>query len=91
MYKLTSLRKEKAREILDRYNHTLQEKGKIDVTSFELELRESWSSRPGHMMGYQNLKGIIIDMYCNSEYSELALFYMKKHPVAEFTRYLVQK
>ncbi len=49
------------------------------MTSLDLELRACWG------IGYQKLKDIIRDMYDNHpEYRDLALCYMKAHPVSEF-------
>ena len=71
MYRLTKRRKEKAREILDRYTQQLYNQRSIDGP-LERELRELWK------VGYQELKWIMIDMLeKHPEYAHLAAHYME--------------
>ena len=71
MCRLTDHRKTEAREVLDRYNQQLHDTRKICRSDLELKLRDIWG------LGYQNLKGIMIDILSNHpEYEHLAAYYM---------------
>jgi hypothetical protein len=72
MYRLTQRRKEKALDILDRYTKCLHDTRSMDAAWLERELRDVWG------LGYQTLKGIMIDMLANHhEYAHLAAYYME--------------
>ena len=74
MYRLTDRRKAKAREVFDRYTRELHDTGAIENFRLEFELRQLWD------IGYQSLKGIMIDILTNhSEYAHLAAYYMERN------------
>ena len=71
--RLTDRRKAQAREVFDRYTRELHDTGAIEDFKLELELRQLWD------IGYQSLKGIMIDILTNhSEYEPLAAYYMER-------------
>ncbi len=89
MYRLTEHRKEKARDVLDRYTRQLHDTRSIAVVRLELELRQVWG------VGYQTLKHILIDILANHpEYAHLAAYYMEysnaSGVVSEFQRPLAK-
>jgi hypothetical protein len=69
--KLTDLRFQKAKSILDRYQQELLRTGDLDFTAFERELKDVWN------LGYQGLKPIIIELAARGEYTALAARYME--------------
>ena len=71
MANLTVRRLEQAKEILDRHNASFLESHYLDERGLEMELRELWG------LGYQELKGIMIDLSKEQEYSLLATRYME--------------
>lgn len=72
MYRLTDRRKAKACEVLDKYTRQLHDTRAIATGQLELELRQLWN------LGYQPLKGIMIDILWNHpEYAHLAAYYME--------------
>ncbi|HUE69845.1 MAG TPA: hypothetical protein VMP01_03060 [Pirellulaceae bacterium] len=89
MYKLTERRLEAARDILEKYREQLHRSGSISAMSLEKELRDCWGG-----MGYQTLKGIIIDMLNNERYRLVAAYYMQHQnapgPVSEFKPHLAR-
>ena len=73
MCRLTDRRKAKAREVFDRYTRELHDMGEIKNFRLEFELRQLWD------IGYQSLKGIMIDILTNhSEYEHIAAYYMER-------------
>ncbi len=89
MYRLTERRKVKAREVLDKYTRELHDTRGITAGQLEHELRQLW------VLGYQNLKDIMIDILSNhSEYAHLAAYYMEHSNtpgvVSEFHQPLAQ-
>lgn len=73
MCRLTDRRKAKAREVFDRYTRELHDTGTIENFRLEFELRQLWD------IGYQSLKGIMIDILTNhSEYEHIAAYYMER-------------
>ena len=72
MYRLTDRRLAKAEHLLEKYRSELSEHGRFNVTVMDRELKELWD------IGYQELKGVIIDMYKNRErYQYVAVYYME--------------
>ena len=72
LYRLTARRKQRAADILDHHTKVLHDTRYINVSRLEHALRERWN------IGYQSLKGIMIDMANNHpEYSHLAAYYME--------------
>jgi hypothetical protein len=87
MYRLTRRRQEKAQAILNKYRIQLQDEGVVRVEAFEMDLRACWK------VGYQELKGIIIDLSKLNPYRYLAAYYMENSNagigiVTEFKRHL---
>ena len=81
MPRLTKKRKKKAKRILKKHNRLLETEvpGDVDPPALEADLVRCWN------LDYQQLKGVIIDMFANHpEYRELAIRYMKHFPCAEF-------
>lgn len=73
MCRLTDHRKAKVREVFDRYTRELHDTGAIENFRLEFELRQLWD------IGYQSLKGIMIDILTNhSEYEHIAAYYMER-------------
>ncbi len=71
MYRLTKMRLQKAKPILEKYLAQLNQRYAFDVGGFESELKECWN------LGYQELKGIAEDMSKNDRYRYLAIYYME--------------
>jgi hypothetical protein len=72
MYRLTDLRKAKARETLDRYSAELQRRGAFEANGLECELRGIWDT------GYREVKDAMIDLLRNHpEYEPLAAYFME--------------
>ena len=71
MYKLTQIRFDKAKEILDRYNADFLKRRDLRDGELERELRDIWD------MGYQELKDIMIQLSERPEYRLMALRYME--------------
>ena len=71
MARLTERRFEKAKAILDKYREDLHRTGSISAGILEKELRDCWDT------GYQELKGIIIDLSKRDHYRYLAAYYME--------------
>jgi len=78
----TECRKKKAIPILDDALSMLHKNGGSCLPpSFEKDIRECWH------LGYQELKGIMIDMMDDSKYQPVAVKYMTKGAVvSEFQR-----
>lgn len=73
MYKLTDRRLEVAEQILEKYRSHLIEGHRFSAPSLEHELRAVWTN-----VGYQEIKGIMIDMFKNHErFKYVAAFYME--------------
>lgn len=87
-YKLTERRLEAVRPILEKYRKLLHKSHHIDPGMLERELRDCWG------IGYQALKGIIIDLAKMGRYRLVAAYYMQHQnvpgPVAEFKKPLAQ-
>lgn len=72
MYRLTERRRRAASEILDRHTRILHDSRSCDALHLEMELRRCWD------LGYQELKGVMIDMVAHhQEYAHLAAWYME--------------
>ena len=72
MYRLTDRRLAKAKQLLEGYRSNLAEHGRFNVSVMDHELKEIWN------IGYQELKGVIIDMFENHErYRYVAVYYME--------------
>ena len=71
MYKLTDRRLKKALPTLEKYRSQLYSNFWFDVWALEKELRDCWD------IGYQELKGIAIDMLKNERYRHVSIYYME--------------
>lgn len=71
MASLTEPKFKKAKHILDKYNEQLHRTHELHDTQLEHELREIWG------IGYQELKGIMIDLSRLPDYQLLAVRYME--------------
>lgn len=71
MANLTDRRFDEAKLILDRRRKTLLETGFLDAHGLERELRQLWG------IGYQALKGIMIDLSNMDDYVLVAAKYME--------------
>ena len=82
MYRLTDIRFQKAKHILDKYQELLHENLEYSTGLLEKELRECWN------VGYQEIKSILKDLIKkHPKYLHLALYYMQfqgHSPVVEF-------
>lgn len=86
MYRLTKIRLEKARHILEKYRDKLYRHFHFDAGQFEMELRKCWN------LGYQELKSIAKELYKDARYQYVAIYYMEHSNapgvVVEFQRLL---
>jgi hypothetical protein len=85
MYKLTERRLAKAKPILETYRKQLHTSGFMAASNLESELRKCWN------VGYQALKGIMIDLSKLPRYRYVAARYMESGcpgVVTEFQRTL---
>ncbi len=85
MASLTENRFNKAQPIFDRYTRILLETQHLPFPEFEKELKELFG------MGYQELKGVMIDLSKKTEYVLLAARYMEEgYPsvISEFKHHL---
>ncbi len=71
MYRVTPRRLAKAQPILDAFAVQLHGKRAIDVTRFEMELRECWD------VGYREMKDLAEDLLKMRRYRFLAAYYME--------------
>ena len=82
MASLTERRFTKAKPILDQYRDQLHTSGRISTSDLEHELRECWN------IGYQELKGIVLDLSKRDHYRYLAAYYMEDgHGVGVVTEF----
>ena len=73
MYKLTERRLTLAEQILEKYRSYFVETGYFRASRLEHELRSVWTN-----VGYQEIKGIMIDMLKNHpRYQYVAAYYME--------------
>ncbi len=88
MANLTPQRLTRAADILERYRSALFTGRKYDTGQFEHELRDLWT------VGYQELKGIMIDLAGHGRFQEVAAYYMEHSNapgvVSEFQRPLTE-
>ena len=66
------------RNVFDDYSIKLSNGEKISWDAFEHELRDK------HIIGYQVVKQIVLDLYRNNEYLDVCRGYAAEHDVLEF-------
>ncbi len=71
MYRLTTRRLQKAKDVLEKYRTLLRAKLAFDAGQLEHELRQCWD------LGYQELKDIMADMLRHERYRHVAIYYME--------------